>query len=191
MKENLPEEKLLKLIRGKKGEKGAVPSRPVIKTPQPFKIEPKYFFNFINSLLAVTVTGLVIFLTYRGIFLSRETKERLTAPLSGKEAEGTGGQGQDGEKPPLQYYKEQFAKRDLFERPLDQVAANAGLDLTKRYKLVGIFLGATPEAIIEDLATRATVFVHEGDILDTVQVQKISEGRVIFLQDGLEVELKQ
>lgn len=191
MKENLPEEKLLKLIRGKKGEKGAVPSRPVIKTPEPPKIEPKYFFNFINSLLAVTVAGLVIFLTYRGIFLSRETKERLTAPLSGKEAEGTGGQGQDGEKPPLQYYKEQFAKRDLFERPLDQVAANAGLDLTKRYKLVGIFLGATPEAIIEDLATRATVFVHEGDILDTVQVQKISEGRVIFLQDGLEVELKQ
>jgi len=68
---------------------------------------------------------------------------------------------------------------------------SATADLTKRYKLVGIVLGKVPEAIIEDLSTHSTVFVHEGEMLDTVQIRKIEEGRVVFLQEGLEVELKQ
>lgn len=191
MRENLPEEKLLKLIRGKKGDKPAPSGKSLAKSGERRLPEGKYFFILFNALLIVAAVALAGSLVYRVFFSPKENKSLLV------EAPPLAEIGEDepkniiSDKPPFQYYKNQFSKRDLFERPLDQVAANASVDLTKRYKLVGIVLGAVPEAIIEDLGTRTTVFVHEGEMLDAVQVKKIEEGRVVFLQEGLEVELKQ
>ena len=190
MHESMPEEKLLKLIRGKKVS-GEIPrGKPLVKPKERKEFEPKYFFIFLNSLLIAAAVALVSFLVYRMFFSATENKSFLLEPAPSAIVDGET-KGIISEKPPFQYYKNQFSKRDLFERPLDQVAANASVDLTKRYKLVGIVLGVVPEAIIEDLSTKKTVFVHEGEFLDAVQVQKIEEGRVVFLQEGLEVELKQ
>jgi hypothetical protein len=189
MKESLPEEKLLKLIRGKKSDKERPPAKSIARAPKSF--ETKYLFSFLNGLLVIGAVALAGSLVYR-IFFDMEKNKGLGG--EGQvltEVKGSEPKAAVSPKPPEEYYKNQFAKRDLFERPLDQVAANASVDLTKRYKLVGIVLGPVPEAIIEDLTTNGTVFVHEGEVLDAVQVKKIEEGRVVFLQEGLEVELKQ
>lgn len=191
MKENLPEEKLLKLIRGKKGDKPVPSGKPLAKSGERRLLEGKYFLILFNILLIMAAVALAGFLVYRVFFSPKENKSlSVEAPPLAEMAEDET-KNIISDKPPFQYYQNQFSKRDLFERPLDQVTANASVDLTKRYKLVGIVLGAVPEAIIEDLGTRTTVFVHEGEMLDAVQVQKIEEGRVVFLQEGLEVELKQ
>ncbi|MCX5681333.1 MAG: hypothetical protein NT079_03530, partial [Candidatus Omnitrophica bacterium] len=70
-KENLPEEKLLKLIRGKKNEK----EKPSEKTPAKAtkKFESKYFFPLFSGLLILVAVGLAGFLVYRIFF---EAKER-------------------------------------------------------------------------------------------------------------------
>ena len=186
-KENLPEEKLLKLIRIKRPDKDKQKTQALPKVWK--KFEFKHILNFVNVLLAVAALFLVGFLVYC-LFFGVEQKERATPePVSSLKTEPT--QGAMEEKKPFDYYKAQFLKRDLFERPLDQVAANASVDLTKRYKLVGIVLGDIPEAIIEDSSTKSTMFVHPGEKLDTVEVKTIEEGRIIFLQEGLEIELKQ
>jgi type II secretory pathway component PulC len=190
MQENMPEEKLLKLIRGKKGIKENPQGKPLVKAKERKAFETRYFFIFLNGLLIAAAIALVGFLTYRVFFSVKENKSLLLEPAPSVIVENET-KGVIPEKPPFQYYKNQFSKRDLFERPLDQVAANASVDLTKRYKLVGIVLGVVPEAIIEDLSTKKTVFIHEGEFLDAVKVQKIEEGRVVFLQEGLEIELKQ
>lgn len=188
-KENLPEEKLLKLIRSKKTDKEK-PSSAASKTKKSFDVS--FFLSAVNGILMVTVLALAGFLAYR-IFFAPSKEAKAPAPASNPQVSLVQEQASQDvpEKKPFEYYKSQFLKRDLFERPLDQVAANASVDLTKRYKLVGIVLGDVPEAIIEDLTTRNTMFVHQGERLDAVEVKKIEEGRVIFLQEGLEIELKQ
>lgn len=188
MKENLPEEKLLKLIRVKRPDKQKPPAATLGKTKKSFEVH--FFLACVNGILMIGAFALVGFLVYR-VFFARPEESVTVPPASSLNPDPVQIREAIGEKKPFEYYKNQFSKRDLFERPLDQVAANASVDLTKRYKLVGIVLGAVPEAIVEDLTTRNTMFVREGERLDTVEVKKIEEGRIIFLQEGLEIELKQ
>jgi len=188
-KENLPEEKLLRLIRLKKTDKEKQPSRSLAQTKRSFDV--KAFLGIVNGILTIAALGLTGFLIYHLFFVLNEKKNIVLDTPAPVKAEAVESRQVVFEKKPFEYYKNQFAKRDLFERPLDQVAANASSDLTKRYKLVGIVLGEIPEAIVEDLTTKNTMFVHEGERLDAVEVKKIEEGRIIFLQEGLEIELKQ
>jgi len=103
-KENLPEEKLLKLIRGKKPDRPAAAAKP-LKASQPKTVEVKYFFGFLNILLIVAAAGLAGFLVYRGIFLAREEKNRFTETAPLKENKDVEAAAVILEKPPLQYYK--------------------------------------------------------------------------------------
>ena len=188
MKDNLPEEKLLKLIRRQRieGERAAEKAGTGTKK----KFEGKFFLGVVNAALFLCATGLLGYLGYRSFFKTDETKAAIEAVTASAEAAPAPPMPETA-PPPLEVYQAQFNKRDLFERPLEQVAVNASVDLTKRYKLVGIVLGEKPEAIVEDLTSRNTLFIHEGEMLDAVQVKKIEEGHVILLQEGLEVELKQ
>lgn len=189
MKSHLPEEKLLHLIREKSsGKQLAAPKKAA---PKPLQGSGRSWVGVFNGMLVLVLVALSTFFAYR-IFLEPKPDHSLLALSSEKPLE-------NAETPlvvekeikPLVYYQGQLAKRDLFERPLAQVAANASVDLTKRYKLVGIVLGKPPEAIVEDLTNKTTMFVHEGEWLESVQVKTIEEGRVVFLQEGLEIELKQ
>ncbi len=190
MRENLPEEKLLKLIRTKKGEEQNPLAQPTPKASE--GVDLKYFFFLVNGVLILAALGLLGFLAYHLFFVVDEKplvipqEVAVTPPDELLEPQGI-----VVEKKPFEFYSEQFAKRDLFTRSLKEVAASASVDLTKRYKLVGIVLGGVPEAIIEDLTAKTTKFVHEGDRLDAVEVKSIKEGRIVFLQEGLEIELKQ
>ena len=189
MKSHLPEEKLLRLIR----EKSASRSVPAIAKAslRPARADGKFFIGLFYGILILILAGLVSFLAYR-IFAEPQPAHRLLTQTEEKSLEDP-----DAlpvlakEILPFDHYQEQLTKRDLFERPLAQVAANASVDLTKRYKLVGIVLGDVPEAIVEDLTNKTTMFVHEGERLESVQVKTIEEGRIVFLQEGLEIELKQ
>jgi hypothetical protein len=188
-KENLPEEKLLKLIRIKRPDKDKQRAQALYKTKRSFEL--KNVLRLINALLMIAALALMAFLIYR-VFFALDSQGRVgSETLLSLKSEPVQQQEASEEKKPFEYYKAQFLKRDLFERPLDQVAANASVDLTKRYKLVGIVLGDVPEAIVEDLTTKKTIFVHQGERLDAVEVKTIEEGRIIFLQEGLEIELKQ
>lgn len=189
MKGHLPEEKLLRLIREKPENKAKpVDQKNVIK---PVKKDSKNLFGFLNGVLILILAGLMALLAYSTVDKPQSQGDRWV-----KDDEPAPPAAQDPvlvqkEIKPFAHYQGQLETRDLFERPLTQVAANASVDLTKRYKLVGIVLGDVPEAIVEDLTSRTTVFIRPGDRLESVQVKTIEEGRVVFLQEGLEIELKQ
>jgi hypothetical protein len=189
MRENLPEEKLLKLIRTKKGDEKKPVVKPLVKASRGFDL--KYMLPLMNGALTLGALGLMGFLFYHVFFVVEEKEAVVFERALPLTEEPLKSQEPLAQKKPFEYYNGQFVKRDLFTRPLNEVAANASVDLTKRYKLVGIVLGDVPEAIIEDLTARNTVFVHEGQRLDAVEVKRIEEGRIIFLQEGLEIELKQ
>ncbi len=55
----------------------------------------------------------------------------------------------------------------------------------KDYRLKGVFLSETSEAIFEDARTQKAFFVQEGGAFDELQVKKIQEGKVTL---GIEAE---
>ena len=61
-----------------------------------------------------------------------------------------------------------------------------GLD--KKIKLVGIVVDKEPQAIVEDLKERQTVFVSPGDRIGDAVVLEVNEDKVIFLYHDQRIE---
>ncbi len=64
------------------------------------------------------------------------------------------------------------------------------LKLNQTLKLVGIVLDNNPEAIVEDIASKQTLFLRVGDRYKEAVVEDIREGQVIFNYNGQQVVLK-
>ncbi|MFC1510601.1 hypothetical protein ACFL49_02970 [Candidatus Omnitrophota bacterium] len=62
-------------------------------------------------------------------------------------------------------------------------------DVLAGLKIVGILLDKTPKVIIEDLESRETSFLSEGDQLQGAVLKEILEGKAIFLFEGRTVEV--
>jgi DNA mismatch repair ATPase MutL len=53
-------------------------------------------------------------------------------------------------------------------------------DILKEFRLVGVMPGDPPQAIIEDIKNKQTLFVKEGEMIDSIQVKQILTGRVML-----------
>ena len=94
-------------------------------------------------------------------------------------------------------YAEVFSKRDFFNSPIEQYQQRSkpsledkpqpvDFDLTTQYRLVGIVLDDNPQAIIEDLIRKETLFLSIGDKLGGAVLKEILPGKARFLfQDNL------
>jgi len=99
------------------------------------------------------------------------------------------------ETEPFDFYRERIKQRDVFH-PLwggperDTVVIEKVIsDLTRELRLVGIVLDGDPKAAVEDLKEKETVFMSEGERIRDALLEKIEEGRVIFVTDNERVEL--
>ena len=206
-----PEEKLLRLIRGRgKKEKSAEKSAVAVsakKKPQlsfdfleplnkffRIKIMPLLGFKTLNIFL---ISLLAIFIVYFVIEIFSPIKGRIKKIADSVEVKGQEGlEIKINEPKDYSYYYQQFAKRDIFNAPLlDKASDESGLsanvkEAIKSLKLVGIILDKEPQAIIEDTAAKSTHFLNEGDSLDKLEVKDISESKVILIYGGEEFELE-
>src|SRR3989338_1966952 len=99
---------------------------------------------------------------------------------------------------PYEYYSDQIEKRDIFESPLYRVKPGEGIkpaagasEFTKNLRLVGIVLDENAEAIIEDLDSKETLFLHKGESIKEALVYEIQESKVILIYHNQRVELTQ
>ena len=82
-------------------------------------------------------------------------------------------------------YADVFKKRDFFENPLAQqskgnqavnvVKQNPDVNLNTQYKLVGIILDGRPQAIVEDLIKKETLFLSVDDKLGDAVLKEIKD----------------
>lgn len=203
MKENItPEEKLLRLIRGKKTPvptetKSTVSpqpqyAKPLLKTKLP-AIFPKYvsFLSprkiivilFIVACLYLLFSLLYPWIFFRKIKLPNVTQEKID--LSEMETKiGT---------KPYEYYLEATRNRSIFASPSSEQAtsplSSINTDLMKDINLVGIILGENPQAVIEDKKTAKTYYVIKGQFIGEFQVEDIQEGKIIINYRGQKFEL--
>jgi hypothetical protein len=200
-----PEEKLLRLIRGKK-QSQAREIKPLAdnniivadtknkpKLTQPLMLK-KYFpvFNLkktLSWLFLVTVICLAITFAYPWFGLKKirlpqlkETKpETQIAELKQKIKS-------------YDYYLQGIRNRQIFasmssspglEKPVSPLNA----DILKDISLVGIISGDNPQAIIEDKKTQQTLYVTKGQYIGEIQVEDIQEGKIIINYQNARYEL--
>ena len=98
-------------------------------------------------------------------------------------------------------YTEIIKARDIFNPPYDKEVAPPPSqeiskpeqvpvpDLTQQYKLVGILVDNKPVAIIEDLRSKETLFLSQGEHFGEAVLEEIKEGKVVISFQNQRLEL--
>lgn len=188
------EEKLLKLIRKKKKtvhsngfEKDSDPGAG--KEYSDGKKSRIHFLDVGNTILVFLSVGLAGYLAMGYFFFKKETivvfnvdSEVSSEVIAGEEISLP-------EPKPFEFYKQKIEQRDLFEIPWKKMKTTVNrpklkpaptVDLSKQIKVVGIVLDADPTVIVEDLKTKQTFFLSQGESIKNALIEKIQEDKVIF-----------
>ena len=192
---NLPEEKLLRLIRGAKNEQAApaaakktpdadIPARMV--RARAFKADPA----FLRAASIVVFAGSCLFLL-KTLFAAPAALPA-ASPVSATAPEGDKAQEQS-----LEYYLQATGASRIFglqqrEAGTDQpsVVSDAEIaEMLKNLTLMGVISGAQPQAIIEDKLTQKTYYLNKGQALGELRVESIEENKVILDYKGKRSEL--
>ena len=212
MRTDSPEDRLLRLIKGKykKKEPGATTGqgRPATNTESFLTDVSKKIFlknkrvkvlfsDTVNKVLVGILIAVGLYFAYSLLFPAERNIEYIirkeeAAPVDTAVAER-------GE-PLARYvddysvYSRRIGNRDLFTAPLGEEGETGPkkapeIDIAKRFNLVGIISGDEPQAIIEDREGKKTHYLYEGQSINGVTVLEIAEGRVVLDYDGKEVML--
>ncbi|MFH1413678.1 MAG: type II secretion system protein N [Candidatus Omnitrophota bacterium] len=194
MKDNIsPEERLLRLIRGKKKEAldkkvTAVPSaRPIYFTGF---LSFAYFTKAIKVVFAVSLVYLIFTFLYP-LFILRDAQLPKIDPeevVLDQQIEPV------KDRKPVEFYLQDIKERQIFDTPLMQKdtakeEVSVSRDFIKDLKLLGIISGDDPQAIIQDKKTEQTYYLSRGQLVGEIKVEEIQEGRVVLNYKGKRFEL--
>jgi hypothetical protein len=197
-----PEERLLRLIRGKKKEGTPLEKKPAsvpldLKPSVKHSIYPivqKYlaFFYEPRKIVMITLGASLIYLAASFIYpllglgkikLPQVTPEKIIE----SKIEPT------QEIKPYEFYLEAAKGRQIFGsvsgQGAEQPASSINADLIKDINLVGIISGENPQAVIEDKKAQKTYYVTKGQFIGEFQVDDIQEGKIILNYNGQKYEL--
>lgn len=197
-----PEERLLRIIKGKSKEGNHNGSKPIDKKifeSQENNVRNRKIILPNTTILHYINNGLFIFwciVIIVGFLLIRPTifLEPPKASIKiGKQLEQLTKE-ENGSKKPYSYYSEIIEKRNLFKAKTDsgnskEILPVSSSELLENYSLSGIISGKNPQAIVVDKKTNKTYFLDKGQYLNNFEVIEIYEDKIILELDGKEFEL--
>jgi len=209
MSDNIsPEEKLLRLIRGRKDQE-AVTNKisPVIAPaaladlkadfkPSAFLSVQKYLsFLSIKKIIWIIFAVSCIYMISSFIYPWLGSGEIKPPEVTQNKVAVPEDELKRQEKP-YEFYLEGIKNRQIFtstshqetQNPVSEAKANAA-DLIKDINLVGIISGENPQAVIEDKKTQKTYYVTKGQFIGEFEVKDIQEGKVILNYKDQKYEL--
>lgn len=193
-----PEERLLRLIRGKGQEAktksvAAGPSGQTVAVMEAVEVQHSSRLpRAISALLGAVIIVEVALLIFNGL------KPEPIIDLSNLES---GSSERAQVLPQLRAVMRSHATKSLFTAPLAQAVTPSAVavapsvqasKLAARLTLLGIVSGEEPQAIIEDSQTQKTYFVSEGQaVVDGAIVESIGSNRIVlnFLGETIELNL--
>jgi hypothetical protein len=208
MRTDSPEDRLLRLIKGKYGKKsetGQAPKAPgeafITEASKKIFLKNKalrpIFSDSVNRFLILILILLAGYLAYSFLFPAHRDIDRFVeikapepqaADIRGGGPVPAGDRAED-----YAVYSRAIQGKNLFTAPFveeSRLSEEApDIDISKRFNLVGIIAGERPEAIIEDKDAKKTHYLSEGQSLDGVTIVKIEEGKVILGYQGKEIVL--
>jgi hypothetical protein len=196
-----PEEKLLRLIRGK--PQTVLPPGATIRAPsaQGWRL-PSWWVSALNVLLGSVVMGELIALLAVVIqpVPTRDSAQALARSLGPELVESSA---DSKAQPPTTQQDLTPTLAASVSRPLFHTRDGAGTPspssgipsagasaLVSRLSLLGIMAGEKPQAIVEDTQTKKTYFVTVGQhVIEGLVVEAVQDNRVVFTVNGERVEL--
>lgn len=199
-----PEERLLRLIKGKSSKKDGIRESAHIdkgpglsewfkKTLTDSRIFNPSFLKVINKALAAVLLILVLCGVY-SLLASANRDAGFIGRQKEKPYSETASAGQDEPKQKdYSLYSSQIQGKQLFgPSSADQTSGREKyqqVDMSKKFNLVGIIAGEKPQAIIEDSQTQKTYYLYTGQSFNDVTVEEISNGRVVLDCQGEKIIL--
>lgn len=198
----LPEEKLLRLIRGNKNNGMAV-NKADKETAVDLKTTPKFYSPYLFQRLALIFNLRIIlwvlfiaacfysaiafiypWIGLQGVKFSQVTPEEISK-FDNTTVKNVA---------PSEFYLEGIGNRRIFASPAKQEIYKEPLkgapqDLLKDISLLGIVSGESPQAIIEDKKTQKTYYLNKGQFIGELQITDIKEGKIILDFNGQSFEL--
>jgi type II secretory pathway component PulC len=198
----LPEEKLLRLIKGGKNlasnASGADNSEEYSKRTKKREKFPQINFNYGKfSLRRISVLLLIFSLLYLLSSFIYPMFNQKTIEIS-KSEKNAGYRITKKELPaiaqkPLTHYLEATSAKKIFKNPsLKEPAGPVGAasaDLIRDINLVGIISGPEPQAIVEDKKAQKTYYLRKGQYIGELQLEDILTGKIILNYNGQKFEL--
>ena len=204
MRPPTPEEKLLRLIRGKAASAqpaAASAGAPAPSLPRRVTGWPISGWQWV--LAGTVVLGLVLAVEVAALVvqLTRPVPTIQIPSTTGTTATATPSDPSAASAPVVEPIPSlaQATARPVFTAPVATRAPSTGASsapsqdakaLAGRLTLTGIITGDPPQAIIEDSETKKTFFVSPGQVVvDGAVVDRVSENRVVLNLQGEKVEL--
>lgn len=149
------------------------------------------FIALVTRLLLITALGLGGYIVV-SLTIKSPSAAKAGVRLQGGDLVGLDNKAQIPQPPPFDEYANVITKRDLFELPVEesspaiepQAVQPAPVqvvqrDLSQELRLVGIVLDDQPQAVIEDIRNKETIFLRKGEqhgdiILEDVQAGKVT-----------------
>jgi len=193
-----PEEKLLRLIRGKNPKAPYRPDKEASFIKPPIKNSSFLLDRYLTALTIKRV--IIVFLTFSLIYLAASffwpllgLKKIVLPQASLSQAQALKFTAKEEPKP-YEFYLDSIKQRQIFGGSVVQQAnvpapAAAKADLIKEMNLVGIIAGDNPQAIIQDKASEKTYYVTKGQFIGEIQIEDILEGKIIVNDKGQRYEL--
>lgn len=194
----LPEEKLLRLIRGDTQKADRHLNIPSLEPDEPkARNRPIFMSRNRKTLLSERVFLLILAcscvclpLAYIEPLKSKKDIQ-FKVPHSEKIREKTT-QG-DQKSKPFSFYVTAVSQRDIFSAPRRQenkiITVKGDADSIKDINLVGIIFGKTPQAVIENKKTKETYTLSKGETIGEFQLEEIQQGKVILNSNERKYEL--
>lgn len=198
----LPEERLLRLIRGNKNN-AAAGNKTEEASAGDLKAEPKNhapnlsqrlvsLFNFQIMSWALFVAAcfyLVIVFVSSWAGLRQSSFSQLVPE---KISDFNDDSSRDVK--PYEFYSQGIGDRRIFASPPKQETSMEPLkavsqDFLRDITLLGIVSGENPQAIIEDKSAQKTYYLNKGQFIGGFQVTDIKEGKIILDFNGQAFEL--
>jgi len=193
----LPEERLLKLIRGEKkpvpkptlvDKPLPKPAVPVIK-PKPKKhhLRLKHLLIFIIIIMLLAISGQLFYYYLDSRML---VPKRGLLPNADLVITGSAVKIED-----FSNYNNVFSSRNIFKSVTTGGEAPGAepkisrAEILEKISLLGIISGARPQAIIEDKTSNQSYFLSEGDGFGVLKVEKVETNKVLINYDGEKIEL--
>ena len=193
-----PEEKLLRLIRGKSvAPQTASGGAPAAAAPPPRGLPINFFISGWQWVTIVSVLlGLILIVEVATLIF------QFTRPVPSVEIRPVNPVAVDApaaEPTPVEPIPSlaAAAQRPVFVSPVASTGGSAEIkppstdakQFAAKLTLTGIITGDPPQAILEDTETKKTYFVSPGQVVDGAVVESVLENRVILNLQGEKVEL--
>jgi len=148
------------------------------------------FLEKVNKYLAVFLSALLIYLLADIIiFRSSSAAKRIISRLSnGKTGAGHPLSMPAADAKDYSYYSSVISGKEVFAKSAP-AASDEVPEGPPDISLVGIIVGARPQAIIENNKTNMVYYVYQGDEFDDFSVEEVSEYKAVLSYKGERIEL--